>query len=96
MLTGDAHGRGSLWSRFGSRAKGQRDPAPTQGDGRGSGGDAGASGSRKGSGRGHKADGLEPVHSESEKQVAAGISGASLLKPMALPQGRVLARGALF
>lgn len=32
----------------------------------------------------------------SEKQAAAGISGASLLKQMALPQERVLAQGMLF
>ena len=66
------------------------------GDGWVSGGDTGASRSRKGSGKGHTADRLEPVHSKSEKQGAAGISGASLLKAMALPQGRVLAQGALF
>lgn len=76
--------------------EGQRDPAPTQRGGRASRGDTGASRSRKGSGKEHAADGLELVHSESEKQAATGISGASLLKPMALPQGRVLAQGALF
>lgn len=56
----------------------------------------GASRSKKGSGKGHMAEGLELVHSESKKQVATGISRASLLKPAALPQGRVLAQGALF
>lgn len=95
-LTGDAHQGSSPGSHFGGRVEGQQDPAPTQADGQASGGDTGASRSRKGSGKEHTADGLELVHSKSEKQAAAGISGASLLKPMALPQGRVLAQGALF
>ena len=96
MLSWDAHWEGSPGNRFRGRAAGQQDPAPTRGDGWASGGDTSASGSRKGSRKGHRAEGLEPAHCEPEKQAAAGMSGASLLKLTALPQGRVLARGVLF
>lgn len=88
MLTGNAHRECSLRSHFGGRAGGQGDPAPFQRGGQVSGGDAGTSRKRKGNRKGHRAEGLEQVHSESEKQAATGTSGAKSFEADGLAPGK--------
>lgn len=72
--------------RGGGRAEKQQVPVPSQGTRR----------ERRGCGRGAERDtGLEPAHGQPAKQAATGISGARLLKPSALPQGRGFGLGSV-